>query len=123
MGTLGLVPFFCGYADGDKVIARGIAEQVRLALCQGMPHLADVEMTWWPAIDSELLKRIYDDLVNDAGATVLFHSQMCGVERDADSQVTALLVAGKAGLRAYRAGMLRGLQRRWRSGCLGRSRF
>ena len=26
MGTAGLVPWFCGYDDGEKVIARGLAE-------------------------------------------------------------------------------------------------
>jgi len=103
MGTLGLVPFFCGYSDGEKLLARGIAEHVRLALCQGMPHLAAIGMSWWPAIDAELLKRIYDELVTGAGVSVLFHSQMCAVECGADGQVEALLVGSKAGLRAYRA--------------------
>jgi len=103
MGTLGLVPWFCGYADGEKVIARGIAEHVRMALVNGIPHLEKAQQGWWPAIDPELLKRIYDALVTGAGATVLFHSQLCGVEGAADGQVEALLVSSKAGLRAYRA--------------------
>ena len=41
MGTAGLVPWFCGYNDGEKVIARGIADHVRLALHQGMPFVRD----------------------------------------------------------------------------------
>jgi len=103
MGTLGLVPWFCGYADGEKVIARGIAEQVRLALLAGTARSLKVRQEWWPAIDPELLKRIYDDLVTSAGATVLFLSAMCGVERDRDGSVNAILVANKAGLSACRA--------------------
>ena len=103
MGTLGLVPWFCGYADGEKVIARGIAEHIRTALCEGMPHLKEAQMGWWPAIDPELLKRTYDELVTGAGATVLFQSQVCQVECGVHGQVQTLLVANKAGLRAYRA--------------------
>ncbi len=99
MGTLGLVPWFCGYDDGEKVIARGLAERVRQELGERVPQT----WTWSPAIDPELLKRIYDRLVTEAGATVLFHSQLCGVETAADGQIDALLVSSKAGLRAYSA--------------------
>lgn len=90
MGTLGLVPWFCGYDDGKDNIARGLAEEVRLAL-------------GGTAIDPELLKRTYDDLVTRFGAKVLFLSQLCSVELSADGKIDALLVSGKAGLRAYRA--------------------
>ena len=106
MGTAGLVPWFCGYGDGEKIIARGLAEQVRLALIEGMPHLRktpEVGLLSAPSIDPELLKRIYDAMVTDAGAEILFHSQLCGVERSDEGEVEALLVADKTGLRAYRA--------------------
>ncbi len=99
MGTLGLVPWFCGYADGERIIARGIAERIRQELCN---HWKQV-LTWDPAIDPEFLKRLYDRLVTEAGAQVVFHSQLCSVERADDGQVDALLVSSKAGLRAYRA--------------------
>jgi len=99
MGTLGLVPWFCGYADGEKVIARGLAERVRQALCEHWPQTH----SWDPAIDPEFLKRFYDRMVVEAGAAVLFHSQLCAVEKAADGRIDALLVGSKAGLRAYRA--------------------
>ncbi len=99
MGTLGLVPWFCGYADGEKVIAQGLAERIRQALCNHWKQT----YTWDPAIDPEFLKRLYDRLVTEAGATVLFHSQFCGVEKSDDGEIDALLVSSKAGLRAYRA--------------------
>jgi len=106
MGTLGLVPWFCGYGDGEKVLARGIAERVRKELLDGMPLLRErvaPNALYTPAIDPELLKRIYDRLVTEAGAEVLFHSQLCGVERTDDGEIDALLVRNKAGLSAYRA--------------------
>ncbi|MCK5802080.1 MAG: FAD-dependent oxidoreductase, partial [Lentisphaeria bacterium] len=82
MGTSGLVPWFCGYTDGEKVIARGLAARVREELCNGMPELKaaiDIQPLTAPAIDSELLKRIYDDMVTESGTTVLFHSSLCAV--------------------------------------------
>ncbi|MHB9129595.1 MAG: FAD-dependent oxidoreductase [Armatimonadota bacterium] len=92
MGTLGLVPWFCGYDDGKEVIARGLAEHVRLALGDQAP-----------SIDPELLKRIYDDLVTGNGAKVLFFSRLCAVEMTEEGNIDALLVSNKAGLSAFRA--------------------
>jgi hypothetical protein len=106
MGTLGLVPWFCGYTDGAQCIARGIAERVRLGLAEGMPHLKEWlarDPLCAPAIAPEVLKRIYDTLVTEAGATVLFHSQLVAVERAEDGTIDALLVANKQGLSACRA--------------------
>lgn len=106
MGTSGLIPWFCGYGDGEKVISRGLAEKVRLELGKGMPHLRPIIEKGdfvTPAIDPELLKRIYDEMVTDAGATVRFGTSLCGVEKLDDSHVDALLVADKSGLHAYKA--------------------
>lgn len=105
MGTAGLVPWFCGYSDGEKILARGLAERVRCALRDGMPHLrAAMEQNplATPAIDPEVLKRAYDEMVTEAGATVLFNSRLCGVEA-AEGEAGALLVSNKAGLTACRA--------------------
>ena len=107
MGTAGLVPWFCGYHDGQKIIARGLAETVRQRLADAIPHfkqaLAESELTA-PTIDPELLKRIYDDMVSDSGVTIHFHSTLCGVEMASENAaVDALLVADKRGLTALRA--------------------
>lgn len=109
MGTAGLVPWFCGYNDGEKVIARGLAEHVRLALHQGMPFVRDARRSIpkdapdSPAIDPELLKRIYDDLVAGSGAKILFHTQLASVEITDDASVDAILATNKRGLGAFRA--------------------
>ena len=106
MGTAGLVPWFCGYHDGEKVIARGLAEHVRAGLRAGMPHLRELlerDDLYSPSIDPELLKRIYDDMVINSGAEVLFHSSLCAVELSGDGTPDALLIASKAGLTACRA--------------------
>jgi hypothetical protein len=88
-----------------RFCARGLAERVRCALRDNLPHFkaaVDQNPLATPPIDPELLKRIYDDMVTGAGASVLFHSPLCSVERG-ETGPDALVVAGKAGLRAFRA--------------------
>ena len=106
MGTLGLVPWFCGYHDRERVIARGLAEKVTIGLREGMPGLAkemEANPLHDPPIDPELLKRIYDDMVTSSGAGVVFGSRLTAVETADNGEVETIIVASKAGLRAYRA--------------------
>ncbi len=105
MGTMGLVPWFCGYSDGEKIIARGLAERVLEECRDGMPHLkAKMEKNplATPAIDPELLKRVYDHMVGELGAHVLFCTRLTSVE-SADGRVNALIVSNKNGLTAITA--------------------
>lgn len=104
MATSGLVPAWCPYSDGERVIYRGISQRVFETLKAQMPHVKP-ESTNWVPIDGEKLKRIYDDMVTEAGAEVLFFSLLSGVETDGDGNVTALLVSNKSGLSAYQAKM------------------
>ncbi len=106
MGTLGLVPWFCGYHDGEKIIARGLAERVLHECRDNTPHLKEAMESnplATPAIDPELLKRIYDNLTQEMGSKVLFHTQLCDVEKRSDGEVSTLIAASKLGLQAYRA--------------------
>ena len=108
MGTSGLVPAWCPFTDHEKIIYRGLAERVLRACLAQMPHLRPDQFDWAP-IDPEALKTIYDDLLTEAGATVRFHTMLCGVqlrpEADADGNraVDAIIASSKAGLTAYRA--------------------
>ncbi len=102
MGTSGLVPAWCPFSDHEKIIYKGIAEKV-FSLCKsGMKHIDPKHLDWVP-IDPELLKRIYDELVVEAGADVLFNTIVTGLELKAPGEVDVILTAGKDGLRAYRA--------------------
>jgi hypothetical protein len=106
MGTLGLVPWFCGYGDGERIIARGLAERILHGCRDNTPHLKEAMESnplATPSIDPELLKRIYDDLVQEAGVQVLFHTQLASVEMSGADKVDTLIVSSKAGLAAYRA--------------------
>ncbi len=102
MGTSGLVPAWCPFTDYEKIIYRGMAEKVLKAGIDGMPHVASDRYNWTP-IDPELLKRIYDDLVTENGAEVLFNSMLSAVNTDDQGSVESIVVANKAGLTAYKA--------------------
>ncbi len=106
MGTLGLVPFFIGHDDGEKIISRGLAERIWNHLRTNMPQVYHTQQTkplWPPTIDPELLKRFYDDMVTSVGAHVLFHTRLTAVEKSSDDRIDALILASKAGLTAVRA--------------------
>lgn len=102
MGTSGLVPAWCPFSDKQKLIYRGLAAKVFETLKAQMPHVQADAMDWVP-IEPEKLKRVYDDLVTEAGASVLFLTSLADVERDEDGNVTAIVVLNKGGLRAFRA--------------------
>lgn len=103
MATAGLVPAFCPYTDGEKVIYKGFAETVLTKMLADMPHM-DPEKRDWVEIDAEGLKGILDDLVTGSGADVLFHSVLSDVDMDGDA-ISAVIIANKKGLSAYRAKM------------------
>ncbi len=102
MGTSGLVPAWCPFSDGEKVIYRGLAEKVFRAAKEGVPHVPD-DAVDWIAIDPEHLKRVYDDLVTEAGVSVLFNTRLAAVETDGNGAVDAVITSNKAGLTAHRA--------------------
>jgi len=101
MGTSALVPAWTPFSDKEKIIYRGLAEQVFLTLKAGMPHVAKDALDWVP-IDPEQLKRVYDALVTEAGASILFHTHLASAQREGD-RIGTILVTNKSGLTAYRA--------------------
>ncbi|MFP4106889.1 MAG: FAD-dependent oxidoreductase [Phycisphaerae bacterium] len=102
MGTSGLVPAWCPFTDKQKIIYSGMAERVLRETMAGMPHLPKERYDWVP-IDPEHLKRVYDDLVVEAGAEILFNTFVTGVDLAGEGQIDVLLAANKDGLTAYRA--------------------
>jgi len=102
MGTLGLVPAWCPFSDQEQIIYAGMAEEVFTRTKEGMPHIPEEKKDWVP-IDPELLKRIYDDLVTENGADILFNTVLSAVETDGEGTVQTVIVSNKAGLNAYAA--------------------
>lgn len=102
MATNGLVNAFTTIFDGVRCVHGGIAEKIIKANTPLGPDIPVTKKGLIP-IDYEKLKLQYDRLVTEAGAEVLFHSSVCGVEMRDDRNIDVILVANKAGLTAYRA--------------------
>ncbi len=101
-GTSALVPAWCPFSDKEKIIYRGLAETVFNAAKEGIAHVGPTDLDWVP-IHAERLKRVYDTLVAESGATVLFQTNLCAAEKSGDETVSTLIVSNKAGLTALRA--------------------
>lgn len=102
MGTAGLMNNWCPFSDGEKIIYKGIAEKVYWEAKKGVPSFPINNHQWVP-INTEHLKRVYDDLVTQSGAKVLFFSTMCGVKMKDKKNVDYVLVANKNGLSHLKA--------------------
>jgi hypothetical protein len=98
MGTAGKVPAFMQFTDGVNFLADGIGRVVLDAL-----QKADGTV---PAdgrgIRAEVLKRVYDDLLANAGVDFTFHTQLVDVAIE-DGHVHKAICAGKSGLFAIQA--------------------
>ena len=102
MGTAGMVPAWCPFSDGEKIIYRGLAEKIFEASRKGVPHERKQKMNW-VSINPEYLMTVYDQMVTESGARVLFFSRVAAVEKAADETVDAIIVANKSGLVAFKA--------------------
>jgi len=99
MGTAGMVPAFMPFTDGVNFLAGGVGHEVLEALRQADGTVPPDGM----GIRVETLKRVYDDMLTDAGVTFTFHTQLVDVTVDA-GRVREAVCAGKSGLFAVRAG-------------------
>jgi hypothetical protein len=100
-GTNALVPAWCPFSDKEKIIYRGLAEKIFTLAKKEMQHVSPEALDWVP-IDPERLKRVYDTVVTEAGADILFHTVLSHVQAT-DGNVDAIITTNKAGLKAWRA--------------------
>lgn len=101
LGTNGLVPAWCPFSDGKEVIYRGIALEVFNNLKSKMAFIPQ-ESVDWVAISSERLKNVYDDLVTESGADIMFGSFVCNAERSGD-KIESIAVVNKQGITEFSA--------------------
>lgn len=102
LGTAGMVPTWSPFSDGERMIYRGLAEKIFEESKKGVPHVKKNMLNWVP-INAEYLMTVYDRMVTESGAKVLFFSRICAVEKSARDTVDTVLVANKNGLTAFRA--------------------
>ncbi|MBM4087387.1 MAG: FAD-dependent oxidoreductase, partial [Planctomycetes bacterium] len=100
MGTAGMIPVFMTFSDGVNFLAAGIGEKIHRRLCDAGGTGPDSKL----CIRAEVLKRVYDDLLLEAGVDFTFHTQFIGVETDCE-RVTLAVLAAKSGLFAVKAKM------------------
>ena len=105
LGTSGMVPAWCPFTDGEKIIYRGLAEKIFLESKKGVPH-EPADLYDWATINPEYLMGVYDRMVAQSGADILFFSRVAAVEMASDDKVDAVIVANKDGLTAYRPKIL-----------------
>jgi hypothetical protein len=99
MGTAGMVPAFMQFGDGINFLADGVGRRI-------LDGLRAADGTVPPdgfGIRAEVLKRVYDGLLEDAGVAFRFYCQFIDAVRDSEGTVQAALCAGKSGLFAVRA--------------------
>jgi hypothetical protein len=99
MGTAGMVPVFMPFSDGVNFLAGGIGHEIaeKSAKASGFP-LRDCL-----PIKAEVLKRLYDQLLAEAGVDFTFETLLIGVEKEADDRVAYAILAAKSGLFAIKA--------------------
>ena len=102
MATMGLVNAWTAGWDGYRFIYGGISGRIMRAVYEKTPGVTD-GFTKWQPIEYEWLKVFLDEMVTEAGADVLFHSNVCGIEMKDERNIDVVLVANKSGLTAYRA--------------------
>ncbi len=98
MGTAGLVPAFMQFTDGENFLAGGVGSHILEALRAEngtVPHNGT-------GIRAEVLKRVYDQLLEDAGVSFTFHTQLVDITIE-EGRVCEAICAGKSGLFAIRA--------------------
>lgn len=100
--TASLVTVWAPFGDEQTTVFGGLALDIMSECKQGMPHVQPDAWKWVPA-DPELLKRIYDRRMIEAGVDVLFDAQMVGVQMKSQREVDYVVIANKQGLVAYRA--------------------
>lgn len=101
MSTMGMVPAWCPYSDGEKIVYRGLAERILRAGKAETPFVDEEQVNWVP-INPEAMKLIYDDLTREFGVKVMFATTLSAVEA-ADGRINTLIVTNKSGLTAYSA--------------------
>lgn len=105
MGTSGLVPVFMQFGDGVNFLAAGFGEELleRLIVAEGADRRGPREdRTGGYAFRVEILKRVYDNMMEEAGVAFSLHTHLIGVEAHAGN-VSRAILWGKSGLFAVQA--------------------
>lgn len=101
MGTSGLIPVFMQFGDGINILSAGIGNEILNHL--DISEQDDVHNI--VTIKSELLKRVYDELLISAGVVFSLMTNLIAVEMDDNTSglVSSVVLFGKSGIFAVKA--------------------
>jgi flavin-dependent dehydrogenase len=100
MATLGMVSKWAPFTDREKVIYESIPREIMVRYKERVGFADDA---WnWVTIIPEQLKIVYDEMVTESGADVLFDSRVCHCVTG-EGAIECVLVSNKSGLTPYRA--------------------
>ncbi|MDF2878053.1 MAG: FAD-dependent oxidoreductase [Clostridia bacterium] len=109
MATDALVPAFCPYSNGEEVVIGGIGLEILEAMKKEgyespfYDYKPDRMKAFdWVPIDSEILKRVLDEIVIDSGCQVLLHTHVTDITCQ-DGFVESITVHSKEGSRLIKA--------------------
>lgn len=102
MATAGMVSKWAPFTDKESILYRSIPLEILMRYKAAATDVPADKWDWVP-IYPELLKRVYDEMLAQAGATVLFSSMVVDVAVE-NGYIQNLIVANKSGLTPYRAG-------------------
>ena len=97
-GTIGLVPAFMQFGDGEHFLSAGIGREIRDALSD----CRDNSARNYP-IQVERLKRTYDDMMTKAGVQFTFFTDLIAAELDTKGHVDHVVLSSKSGIYAVKA--------------------
>ncbi len=96
LGTTGLVPAFAPFDDGENILCNGIGYEIRQKLKNA------VALRNWTTLDTEELKRVYDDIITESGVEFSFFTTVYDVIVK-DDTIEGVILGSKSGLFAVKA--------------------
>ncbi len=98
MGTAGRLPVFMPFTDGVNFLAGGLGKEILTRVQEAGGTGPDSDRT----IRAEVLKRVYDALLLEAGVRFTFETRLIDVQVKGDD-VTLAILAAKSGVFAVKA--------------------
>ncbi len=96
--TQALVPELMNFDDGINFLSGGFGKTIHSRLLGGK-----AQNRQWYVVKSETIKRLYDELVTDAGVDFLFYSKVVDVITNGDGRVEYAVLSGKKGIYTVKA--------------------
>ena len=100
MGTAGMLPAFMPFSDGVNFLSGGIGKEIQSKAIEAGGTGPDSK----DSIRSEVLKRVYDQLLLDSGVEFILQAQVIDLQTSSD-RVETVILAAKSGIYAVKAKM------------------